>query len=107
MNALIIEKAIAKVCGLKLCQMALTDIWGHTVDGKTWENFPSYTSDLNAMNEAEKVLTTLQQGEYTWELTGVVASHDPDSMEGDWLTHTATAAERSEAFLRVLSLWTD
>ncbi len=95
--------AIAEACGWdnSLSQVKLSVF----VVGRTSYCLPDYLNDLNAMHEAEKVLTTSQHLEYTWELTGTVEDHDPDSMEGDWLTHTATAAQRAEAFLKTLNLW--
>jgi hypothetical protein len=57
---------------------------------------PDYLDDLNAMHEAEKVLTDEQKHEYE-----------------EWLSHEyyfptmTAAAQRAEAFLRTLNLWTD
>ena len=51
-----------------------------------------YTSDLNAMHEAEKVLSNNQWLDYVGALNQNVA---------------ATAAQRAEAFLKTLNLWTD
>jgi hypothetical protein len=55
---------------------------------------PDYLSDLNAMHEAEKVLTPEQGWEYAQNLV-------VDGGRG-WF---ATAAQRAEAFLRTLNLW--
>jgi hypothetical protein len=60
-------------------------------------NMPDYLNDLNAMHEAEKVLTT-EQREF----------HYPRNL-GGWVDPIniiyATAAQRAEAFLRTLNLW--
>lgn len=65
---------------------------------------PHYLKDLNAMHEAEKVLTEQQAKEYRWKLQqGFLPS---TQMAQELLCH-ATAAERAEAFLRTLNLWTD
>lgn len=101
------HKAIATACGLNLCQLALADIWGHTTDGKTWENFPDYTSDLNAMHEAEKVLTSPQVTKYTHELRYITRSVEELFDQELAVINHATAAQRAEAFLKTLNLWTD
>jgi hypothetical protein len=61
---------------------------------------PNYLGDLNACHEMEKVLTGDQQHDYECHLLRMDYP--------DWeikVTH-ATAAQRSEAFLRTLNLWT-
>jgi hypothetical protein len=107
--------AIAEACGLKnvhpvivknvkfqgddvLCGICSDDGW-----------IPDYLNDLNAMHEAEKVLNSVQRGEYTCllgDMNGV-----PD--RADWenvpkairAACFSTAAQRAEAFLRTLNLW--
>ena len=63
---------------------------------------PKYTSDLNAMHEAEKVLDQMQARTY--------ADHLADSeQDGTWAgchMWSQTAAQRAEAFLKTLNLWT-
>lgn len=49
-------------------------------------------ADLNAMNEAEKVLTTKQRGEWSWKLAELAG---PEIL-------SATARQRSEAFVATL-----
>lgn len=83
---------------------------------------PDYLSDLNAMHEAEKVLTEVQQVRFVFELLRWRWVGDclwSDKYEGwseelkkfplRWYvaTTTATAAQRAEAFLRVIGKWTD
>jgi len=53
-----------------------------------------YLNDLNAMHEAEKVLTAKQKGRYAHLLTG--------SCGRAW---DATATQRAQAFLKTLGLW--
>lgn len=60
---------------------------------------PDYCSDLNAMHEAEKVLSDSQSSAYVYQLT-----HDDRESEGGTF---ATAAQRAEAFLRTIGKWTD
>ncbi len=61
-------------------------------------------TDLNAMHEAEKVLTKDQltgtRSEYGF-LDNLVKICGEDS------AYSATAAQRAEAFLRTLNLWTE
>jgi hypothetical protein len=55
---------------------------------------PNYLNDLNAMHEAEKVLTSEQVTSYVYSL---------ESMNERWSTPAfATAAQRAEAFLRTI-----
>ena len=59
---------------------------------------PDYLNDLNAMHEAEKVLTDDQYDDYRRHL-GKAANY---LWRGIF---SATAAQRAEAFLRTLNLW--
>ena len=82
--------AIAEACG-----------WRHIKGKKRWNaptggwdylsSLPNYIDDLNAMNEAEKVLTYEQFDEYYVQL----------SMKMVRPFH-ATASQRAEAFLRTI-----
>ena len=65
-------------------------------NGTRWHLPPCYTQDLNAMNQAEKVLTVEQRAEYRRQLVAIVGEA--------WLWH-ATACVRAEALLRTLNLW--
>lgn len=60
---------------------------------------PNYLSDLNAMHEAEKVMTKEQRRKYVRALYQLTKS--------EFENHCATAAQRAEAFLRTLNLWED
>lgn len=58
-----------------------------------------YVNDLNAMHEAEKVLTRYQQSvTYSDNLMKIVGYHTFDSAH-------ATAQQRAEAFLRTIGKW--
>ena len=59
---------------------------------------PDYLNDLNAMHEAEKVLTGLND----WQLCAYV--HTLHKMTSSWVFN-ATAAQRAEAFLRTIGKW--
>lgn len=99
-----INIAIAGACGWKdRPDPFYTDklAWTHD-EGATWVStcdLPSYTTDINAMHEAEEVmwqrtdLWTL----YVSELSKLCNSLAP-------ALH-ATARQRAEAFLRVKGLW--
>ena len=64
----------------------------------THYSIPDYLTDLNAMHEAEKVLTGGMRSKYDAELT-LICSRDYNFI---W---ESTAPQRAEAFLRTLGLW--
>lgn len=66
---------------------------------------PDYLADLNAMHEAEKVLTGREIIDYVDEL--YKASAWPNGTDHCFDHVCATAAQRCEAFLRTLDLWKD
>lgn len=116
MNADAQRIAIAEFCG-----------WKHHADGGYYIGdqhptfrggleLPNYLENLNAMHEAEKVLTDTQQGEYQTHLDKIcfIPRNGIDweaHMAGIGWNHDervyATAAQRAEAFLRTLNLWKD
>ena len=82
--------------------------------GWTASQLPAYTTDLNAMNEAEKVLTDEQYTSYSlaafedtsftgWLFRIMVRRRE----EPDFRTHSASAYERAEAFLRTIGILID
>jgi len=68
---------------------------------------PDFLNDLNAMHEAEKTLTDELTANYVIELMEVLQL--PHAMRkltrSYYLTATATAAQRAEAFLRAIGKW--
>lgn len=62
------------------------------LDGKTYYDGEDYCHDLNAMHEAEKILTYEQQD----SMARLVGRHDT------WHLLHATAEQRAEAFIRVM-----
>ncbi len=82
---------------------------------------PDYPSDLNAMHEAEKVLTEEQHRRFSWHLVQVTDDNYRTWSAFEYETLSvwemslgdvqaclrATAAQRAEAFLRTLNLWTE
>lgn len=95
--------AIAKACGwtFRPSDGARTPPGKkHAIKGVYYtETIPDFLNDLNAMAEAEKVLThrggTLR--DYVERL---------QDAHGSYGCVMATAAQRSESFLRTLNLWT-
>ena len=61
---------------------------------------PDYPVDLNAMHEAEKVLSVREKQNYISTLRNICV------VAGCW-PETATADQRAEAFLRTLGKWED
>jgi hypothetical protein len=62
------------------------------------ENLPDYLADLNAMHEAEKVLSVREKQNYISTLRNICV------VAGCW-PETATADQRAEAFLRTVGKW--
>ena len=69
-------------------------------------NVPDYPFDLNAMHDAEKVLTVAQRITYANQI-GVVLSGGSvgRAIPNWWFIHEATASQRAEAFLRTIGKW--
>ncbi len=72
---------------------------------------PNYLCDLNAMHEAEKVLNHDNAREYCSRVAAITGQEFAQKDGRGALpiigaTLHATAAQRAEAFLRTLSLWT-
>jgi len=97
--------AIAEACGWKMMPIGLMkrgDEWAqpHTRHGHMC--IPEYLTDLNAMHEAEKVLTAPDWIRYHGRLRGLVINSGASQAQ----EICATSAQRAEAFLRTLNLWT-
>lgn len=72
------------------------------------EMLPDYTGNLNAMHEAEKVLTIAQRIQYKHQIGVVMSGGSVGRAIPDWwLIHEASPAQRAEALLRTLNLWID
>jgi len=61
---------------------------------------PNYLSNLNACHDMEKALSPSQWPKYVTFLRGITSDR-----AGEGLVF-ATAAQRCEAFLRTINLWT-
>ena len=69
-------------------------------------HIPNYLNDLNAMHEAEKVLTDEQDLEYSEALEQVVEGRFVTNNAEDMRRlRSATASQRAEAFLRTIGKW--
>ena len=66
---------------------------------------PDYLSDLNAMHEAEKVLSDSQCKKYRDVLVAEVIGWS--AYENELIAIHATAAQRAEAFLRTIGKWVE
>lgn len=75
---------------------------------KRMSHLPYYPNDLNAMHEAETWLISkaTRAMRYEEKLIDVCSHSHPPATQMGSLWH-ATAAQRAEAFLRTLNLWTD
>ena len=71
------------------------------------KHLPDYLNDLNAMHEAEKVLTHDQMIDYSRHVGKLITSYLPASRAAwmDFRLINATAAQRAEAFLRTIGKW--
>jgi hypothetical protein len=82
-----INQAIYEACGDYVCECC-KDIC------KDCDR--NYCTDLNAMHEAEKVLSVEQIAKYFWLLCDISKKNNP---------FMATARQRAEAFLRTIGKW--
>jgi len=104
-----INVAIAKACGWT--EIGECENGGFRLRGFPSDRFeahrkpiPNYCTDLNAMHEAEKVLTK-DRNSYLTELAILVSTDDLRGLDADWPWVCATARQRAEAFLRTLGKW--
>lgn len=74
------------------------------LDSLPLDPLPDYLNDLNAMHEAEQVLINSSRYHIycNWLDQLVGSRHHPHKA----CSKSATAAQRAEAFLRTLNLWT-
>jgi hypothetical protein len=72
--------------------------WFWEGSGNIGNILPDYLNDLNAMHEAEKVLTPEQRRKYV----GIIFNLPDSECESNTF---AAASQRAKAFLRTLGLW--
>jgi hypothetical protein len=95
--------AIAEACGWKIHPkdrfIVIPPNSPHSV--QPLYTIPDYFNDLNAMHEAEKVLSRGQLHRYMLNMQKV------NGLGGNnhWLNFHATAEQRAEAFGKTLNLW--
>ncbi len=101
---------IAEACGWTMQPIGLMkkgDAWAVPETKHGHSCIPDYLSDLNAMHEAEGVLTNGQREAFCIALADICNRFaDTTAKDGFCFIH-ATAAQRAEAFLRCLGKWTD
>jgi len=113
--------AIAEACGWKMHDhpdcLAKKEGWVSR-GWETWvmnpsgrlvfkHDIPNYLNDLNAMHQAEKVLTKNKSIKYAFRLADSRILNGEDKQPYLVRGFCATAAERAEAFLKTLNLWED
>lgn len=110
--------AIAEACGWRDIYPAISDYMGKVPGNDTLlRNIPDYLYDLNAMHEAEKVLSIVNdvdgyssRDRYSKELLNICGTWKPfewgNECQADFykVLH-ATAPQRAEAFLRTIRKW--
>ena len=98
--------AIAEACGM-IGPFENSEEWFENGDSDgciivlrdaTGKRVANYLNDLNAMHEAEKMLTVRQSQQYIPILRNLC------TVFGNW-PESATAAQRAEAFLRTIGKW--
>ena len=104
--------AIAEACGYKRLSQHEA-VWSHKGWNYKMGHLPDYLADLNAMHEAEKVLTDEQffdwskdkhtDMSYNGHLFRLVDNSTPGNRPCRY--HSPTATQRAEAFLRTIGKW--
>lgn len=108
-----INITIAQACGVKPLDkdQGVRKVWIDTFgeDLGEWGFVEKYTKDLNAMHEAEKVLTEKQLVWYMQKLSQIRLRDGEHGMIACILDRIvfATARQRAEAFLRTIGKWTE
>ena len=102
MNNEQINIAVAEACGWNPPLEAMGNMTyggGKFLSSEEWrkDHIPNYCNDLNAIHEAERILTN--------EQIEVYCSFLQRPQWGIWWAISATARQRAEAFLRTLEKW--
>lgn len=80
----------------------VTGLWDHPYSSDTKRMY-DFCSDLNAMHEAEKGLSSEQEKDYFANIKVTVGDHIWYRTVGR--SYRATARQRAEAFLKALGKW--
>jgi len=99
-----INAAIADACGWRKEDGVY--MWTVNKIDCTYPNLWDWCNDLNAMHEAEWVLTEIQWFYYLNELYNVMRLPNQPELQMKQ-AFNATARQRAEALLRTLSKWED
>ena len=103
-----INIAIAKECGWKPNGLGpegtLHDPQGCTCFDGRGCSIPNYHNSLDAMREAEKMLTRKQLSDYVEEIDSMI--NEPTYSTGESVL-AATSQQRAEAFCRVKGIWNE
>jgi hypothetical protein len=96
-----INIAIAEACGWRQSKSPMWEGFWYDKRKRTYQRFcPDFCKDLNAMHEAEKILSDESHADYACELVKTIRRN------GEWFESvSATAAQRAEAFLRTINKW--
>jgi hypothetical protein len=96
-----INIAIAEACGWLLVKTCDGSLIGKLKNEQgPMDEIPDYCNDLNAMHEAEKILSDESHADYACELVKTIRQN------GEWFESvSATAAQRAEAFLKTINKW--
>ncbi len=95
--------AIAEKCGFEPSRKG--DWWNTPNGNQVFESeLPNYPADLNAMHEAEKVMTYEQAENYEDSLVGICGGDVSSNLRGQFFIFHATALQRAEAFCRTLKI---
>jgi hypothetical protein len=88
-------------------RVAIAEACGEDSDSIVRELIPDYLNDLNAMHEAEKMLTQDQLIDYSRHLGKLVTIHLPASRAAwmDFKLINSTASQRAEAFQGTIGKW--
>jgi len=98
-----INAAIARECGwTEIRDNVVGKAPGETANRVMF--LPNYSTSLNAMHEAEQILTK-DRNLYLNTLAGLVEIDHLRGLDADWPWVCATAYQRAEAFLRALGKW--
>ena len=101
--------AIAEACGYKPgCKCRLKQPRWRTPDDSgccSINELPNYLNDLNALHEAEKILTEEQQTVYYDTVIDTFAKHKGKFNDTKCFFISATAVQRAEAFLKAIGKW--
>ena len=108
-----INAAIAETCGWNECRLVAKVVlstlrdpvaYGIPPNGTYEIACPNYSTDLNAMHEAEERLGGNKRSFAMW-LAQILDTTPTVDLDDQFLNIHATARQRAEAFLRTLGKW--